>query len=137
MIKKTNFYCFLALIATFCLSFYKQSYALTFTEFVYSNAKTNNLKAIQTFLLRGYNIDAVDGNGLTALCYAIEYKDFNAYNNLIKLGANSNHKCTQNVNEQILQNYTQRNSAIQNTPKTKYTSDNNKLKIGGNNYAYN
>jgi hypothetical protein len=68
MIKKTNFYCFLALIATFCLSFHKQSYALTFTEFVYSNAKTNNLKVIKTFLSRGYNIDAIDSNGRTALC---------------------------------------------------------------------
>ena len=104
MIRKRTFIAFLSFLATFCLSS-RQSHALTFTEFVYNNAKTNNIKVIQSFLSKGYNIDAIDSNGFTALCYAIEYKDFNAYKNLKALGANSNHSCTQKVAPKTSENY--------------------------------
>lgn len=91
-----------AFLFMFCLQS-KQSYALTFTEFAYNNAKINNLKIIQKFLNRGYNIDTIDNKGLTALCYAIEYNDFNAYENLKKLGANPNHYCTTIIETEFFQ----------------------------------
>ena len=124
MIRKRTFIAFLSFLATFCLSS-RQSHALTFTEFVYNNAKTNNIKVIQSFLSKGYNIDAIDSNGFTALCYAIEYKDFNAYKNLKALGANSNHSCTQKVSPKTSENYSKRYYPIQLDKTTKLASKNN------------
>ena len=61
--------------------------AMSFAEFVYTQAKNNNLSTIKTYLSKGYPIDATDTDGNTALCYAIEYKDFNAYKNIKTLVA--------------------------------------------------
>lgn len=128
MIRKRTFITFLSLLATFCLSS-RQSYALTFTEFAYNNAKANNLKVIQSFLSKGYNIDAIDSNGFTALCYAIEYQDFNAYKNLKTLGANSNHPCTENINQKTSENYSKRYYSVQEDKTTKTASKHNRSLI--------
>ncbi len=141
MIKKNLFTFLSAILAIFCL-LPKQSIALTFTEFVYNNAKTDNLKNIQVFLQRGYNIDAIDSKGFTALCYSIENNDYNAYENLKKLGANTNHHCTQRILSNFNQEYaefTKSNKSNFNQKYTRFTQNhqtkvasknNNSLKIG-------
>lgn len=95
--------CFLS-ISTFT----PKANALSFAEFIYQNAKINNLNTIKTFLQRGYYIDATDTSGMTALCYAIELKDFEAYKRIKALGANSNHPCTQRTTEETTKHYAKR-----------------------------
>lgn len=73
-------------------------YAMSFTDFIYANASRGNVSAIKNYLYRGYNIDALDGNGMTALCYAVMRQDKRAYQVLKELGAVSDKDCMQRVN---------------------------------------
>ena len=67
------------LTTSFCLLNTQKANALSFAEFIYNNAKINNLNSIKHYLNKGYNIDAPDSNGYTALCHALELKDFTTY----------------------------------------------------------
>ncbi len=89
--------------------------AMTFAEFVYIQAKNNNLSTIKTYLSKGYPVDATDTDGNTALCYAIEYKDFNAYKNIKSLGASTNHPCTQRTTKEITDNFEKRYDVVNKT----------------------
>lgn len=89
--------------------------AMTFAEFVYIQAKNNNLSTIKTYLSKGYPIDATDTDGNTALCYAIEYKDFNAYKNIKSLGASTNHPCTQRTTKETTDNFEERYDVVNKT----------------------
>ena len=130
-IKKTIFRGFLCFLF---LAFYSpKANALSFAEFVYQNAKTNNLNTIKSYLSRGYYIDATDSSGMTALCYAIELKDFEAYKRIKSLGANQNHPCTKRTSEETTKHYAKRVAPVEQerlSKTAKATSSSNKSYIG-------
>ena len=71
--------------------------AMGLTEYMYFNASRGNLAAIQTYLRRGYNIDAPDSHGMTALCYAAYRQDIKAYQGLKRLGASDKKDCMRHL----------------------------------------
>ena len=73
--------------------------AMGLTDYIYFNASRGNLAAIQTYLRRGYNIDAPDRNGMTALCYAALRRDAKAYQGLRRLGASDKKDCMKRISQ--------------------------------------
>ena len=71
---------------------------MSLTDYIYYNAHRGNISAIKNYLHRGYNIDAPDAKGMTALCYAVARKDVRAYQQLKALGASSNKDCMRRIN---------------------------------------
>ncbi len=72
--------------------------AMSFAEYVYQNAKRGDMSGVRYYLQRGYDIDAVTSNGYTALCYAVESGNYQAYRQIRNLGANTKHRCMKVVN---------------------------------------
>ena len=67
--------------------------ALSFAEYAYRQAKAGHVSNIQSYLTKGYNVDAPDSNGFSALCMAVRDRDYQAYQNLLKLGAKTEQRC--------------------------------------------
>lgn len=80
-----------------------QAKAAYFSDFVYQNAKAGNLLIIKKFLNKGYSIDAVNPDGMTALCTAVYHKDYKVYKELRSLGANPAKECMERVDNQVKQ----------------------------------
>lgn len=104
--------------------------AVGLTEYMYLNASRGKLSAIQIYLRRGYNIDAPDKNGMTALCYAVIRQDTKAYRGLKQLGASDKSDCMRHINRyqsqkvQVHHTTTQRN-VVNNAPSAAtFHSDN-------------
>jgi len=86
---------FMMLFGQICLA-----RAMSLTDYIYLNASRGKFSAIQTYLRRGYNIDAPDRNGMTALCYAAMRHDARAYQGLKRLGASDKKDCMRRVAQQ-------------------------------------
>ena len=56
--------------------------AMYFSDFVYQSARRGSSTAVTKFLEQGYDIDAVNPDGKTAVCLAIEKNDFTSYNRI-------------------------------------------------------
>ena len=137
MINRVKFLFLFALFAVFVQI--RNVYAISLTEYLYLNATRGNLTTIQNYLKRGYNVDATDGNGMTALCYAVVRKDMRAYQILKKLGASSHKECMRNIGERQTQGQTQRvqrlSSTTRRTMQTRTASS--RIASGGDNTAKN
>src|SRR5574344_786825 len=60
---------------------------------IYQAASENKITKLNELMRLGYPIDARDGEGMTALCTAVENGDDDAYELLLKYGANQNSNC--------------------------------------------
>ncbi|MBO4284985.1 MAG: S8 family serine peptidase [Alphaproteobacteria bacterium] len=85
--------CFL--VAALLFSKAASAYATETAQLFYENAKRGDTAAVQSLLLEGNRIDAVDKNGDTALCLALKKNDMATYNRLRAFGVNANHACVQ------------------------------------------
>lgn len=94
-------------VAMFCGSA-KAAKTMYFSDFLYSSAQRGNISVIQSYLAKGYSVDAVTPDGMTALCYSIYRKNFSVYRNLRSLGANQNHYCMQKVDEATAEDFARR-----------------------------
>lgn len=74
--------------------------AMYFSDFVYQSARRGASSSVIKFMEQGYDIDAVNPNGKTALCLAIDNNDFTSYNRIRKMGANAEPKCLKKVNKE-------------------------------------
>ena len=78
----------------FCLIFHvSQAAAIPFADYVYQNVRRGNISAVERYLRKGYNIDAVDTRGMTALCQAVANDDNVTYRRLKRLGASPEQRC--------------------------------------------
>lgn len=109
--------------------------AMSWTDYVYFNASHGRLAAIQTYMRRGYNIDAQDGQGMTALCYAALKHDMKAYQALKRLGASDKKKCMQRVASQQVESkrYVKRQPVSDSDPivAVSRSDDTEKYVLGG------
>lgn len=64
---------------------------------MYALAVQGNVPALRAAVQRGLNIDSLDRNGDTALCYAVRQRNYTAYNTLRAAGANPNPPCMQQI----------------------------------------
>ena len=71
----------------------KSACAATFADYVYNRAKAGDASSISYYVSRGYNINAKNPDGMTALCRAVAEKNLRAYKLLKELGASENVKC--------------------------------------------
>jgi len=71
--------------------------AISFADYVYHNIQRGNVSQVKSYLVRGYNIDAVNPNGMSALCIAVERRDARTYQQLLRLGASPRHYCMNKV----------------------------------------
>lgn len=71
----------------------------TAKEAIYQAAIKNRTDLLQKYHDLRYNIDSVDSEGMTALCSALKNRENRAYHLLISFGANPNHSCVQQVQQ--------------------------------------
>ena len=71
---------------------------------IYLYASTSNVSGIQR-LTNNYGIDALDKNGNTALCYAINNNDIKTYKALMKMGAKSHNYCMKKLSKTAKQSF--------------------------------
>ncbi len=82
--------------------------AMYFSDFVYQSARRGSSTAVTKFLEQGYDIDAVNPDGKTALCLAIEKNDFTSYNRIRRLGADDEPSCLKKVNRKTAKYFADR-----------------------------
>jgi hypothetical protein len=66
---------------------------------IYKAAVNNKPEIIEAYLVRGYNIDSLDEEGLSALCSAKENGEDEAYNLLVKYGADEYAECMEKAKD--------------------------------------
>ena len=87
------------------MSIISSSYAISFADYAYMTARQGRLSTLASYIAKGYSIDAVDANGMTALCQAVVRKDYATYQKLKNLGASSNVDCMKRVENTAAQRY--------------------------------
>ncbi|MBO5039308.1 MAG: autotransporter domain-containing protein [Alphaproteobacteria bacterium] len=97
---KKTLYCLEMAVLFLCLMTF-QAKAAYFSDFVYQNVKAGNVLIIKKFLDKGYNIDAVNPDGMTALCSSVYYKDYKVYSQLRAMGANPRKQCMERVDGMV------------------------------------
>lgn len=70
---------------------------LSFNE-MYAHASRGNLTVLNNAILRGMNINAVNGDGDTGICVAIRRGDHIAYESFRNTGAHTRPRCLNNIN---------------------------------------
>mgnify|MGYP000161666306 CR=1 FL=1 len=70
---------------------------LSFNE-MYAHASRGNLTVLNNAILRGMNINAVNGDGDTGICVAIRRGDHIAYESFRNTGAHTYPRCLNNIN---------------------------------------
>lgn len=70
---------------------------LSFNE-MYAHASRGNLTVLNNAILRGMNINAVNGDGDTGICVAVRRGDHIAYESFRNTGAHTRPKCLNNIN---------------------------------------
>jgi len=102
------------------------SYAISFADYVYQSVKTGHISAVRQYMRQGYNINAVNSEGMSALCTAAYNRDFVTYNRLVRLGASENVDCLQKVDVAEMKTtekqYVVRSNQQQNTTYVRRTS---------------
>ena len=87
-----------------------EAVGMSFADYVYQSARYGRISNIQNYMRKGYNINAVNPNGMSALCQAVENRDYNAYRRLIQLGASPHVRCMERVDVERMR-YAERRSA--------------------------
>ena len=64
---------------------------------IYMYALSGNIKALQKLKASGYDLEATNPKGNTALCSAVLLKDVKAYNTLVEVGADLNSECMEKI----------------------------------------
>ena len=82
--------------------------AMSFAEYVYQSAQRGDMSDVRHYMQRGYNIDATNSDGYTALCYAVENGNYQAYQQIRMLGADVKHRCMEVVNADKAKMFEQR-----------------------------
>ena len=103
-------------------------FAMPFADYVYMNVKRGNESDVKKYLSKGYNIDAVNPQGYTALCMAVDDNDFATYKRLRRMGAQKDVDCMQFTNQTFVQDYEQRYIPTENEPKAAVVKEDNTLK---------
>jgi len=75
-----------------------EAVTMSFADYVYQSARYGKVDNIQYYMRKGYNINAINSNGMSALCRAVANQDYNAYHRLIQLGASPHVSCMSRVN---------------------------------------
>ncbi|MDR1694210.1 MAG: ankyrin repeat domain-containing protein [Lactobacillaceae bacterium] len=90
---------------------------------MYGYASSGNVRALRAAVQRGMNIDTVDRNGDTGLCYAIKRNNKTAYNAFRAAGSNPKHGCTQNIPRQQYNSFMNSSGVVglEETPRAAYT----------------
>lgn len=109
MMKKHIFGFCLALGVFFCAT---SANAMYFADFAYQKMREGNVSAVRKYLGKGYAIDAVNSDGMTALCQAVNEDDYVTYRKLRRLGANEKHRCMQSVDRQRAAEFAERYSPL-------------------------
>lgn len=73
------------------------AHAIPFADYAYLAARHGKTSALYPYIAKGYSIDAVNPDGMTALCQAVISKDSRAYQRLKALGASSNVDCMNRI----------------------------------------
>lgn len=73
------------------------AHAIPFADYAYLAARHGKTSALYDYIAKGYSIDAVNPDGMTALCQAVISKDSRAYQRLKALGASSNVDCMNRI----------------------------------------
>ena len=60
---------------------------------VYDYVKRRDINGLRKAQMYGLNIDSENNNGETALCYTIYQKDYQGYDMLVSLHADTNPRC--------------------------------------------
>jgi hypothetical protein len=68
-------------------------------------AYTRDTASLKQLVDKGYDIDAVDGEGDSALCAAVYDKDTEAFNLLASFGADLNHDCVRQMSDEIKRDF--------------------------------
>ena len=69
---------------------------------LYQYASSGDFRTLRS---AGSNINASDSNGQTAICYAINNRDYVAYKNLVMLNADEHPACVKNIPEQDYEDF--------------------------------
>ncbi|MBR2274372.1 MAG: autotransporter outer membrane beta-barrel domain-containing protein [Alphaproteobacteria bacterium] len=104
MLLKRFLFCFL-LVVTDLFAATSLGQALPFADYVYQNVRQGKIAAVQSYLDKGYRIDAVNHQGKTALCLAAENQDYASYRKLIRMGASVHHNCMSEVDMRTFSSY--------------------------------
>lgn len=93
---------------------------------MYGYAASGNVRVLRAAVQRGLNIDAMDRNGNTGLCYAILKGDKVAYNAFRAAGANPQPPCVQNINQHQYGNFTDSYgvAGVEESPRAAYNQFN-------------
>lgn len=73
--------------------------AATFADYVYQNVRRGNISNIKAYMAKGYNINATNSRGMTALCQAVDDENYVAYSRLRQLGSSVKSDCMQRVDD--------------------------------------
>jgi len=73
------------------------AHAISFADYAYLAARHGKISTLYPYIAKGYSIDAVNPDGMTALCQAVVSKDTRAYQRLKALGASSNVDCMNRI----------------------------------------
>ncbi|MCM1322751.1 MAG: autotransporter domain-containing protein [Acetobacter sp.] len=85
---------------------------VSFADFAFEKVKNNRVELVKSLIDKGYSIDAVNSEGLTALCQSVQAKDYETYRRLRRLGASAEHKCMQKQDTKIVNKF-----ALQYSPE--------------------
>ncbi|MBP5698044.1 MAG: autotransporter domain-containing protein, partial [Alphaproteobacteria bacterium] len=109
--------------------------AVSFADYVYQNVRRGNVKAVKPYLAKGYSIDAVNPEGMSALCQAVVNKDYITYQRLRQLGASSNKDCMKRVDNRVSKSYEAKpvvqSSAATTTTKVSSSDHTTAYVVGG------
>ncbi len=88
------------------------AYAISFADYAFQNIQKGREEAVKSFLNKGYSVDAVNEEGMTALCQSVKAKDYTVYRKLRRLGANANHQCISSLDAETVKDFDERYSPI-------------------------
>lgn len=74
---------------------------------IYQLASSGNFREIQNSISAGNSINSEDTNGLNAICYAIQNRNYVAYKNLVLLKADEHPSCIKRIPEQAYEEFKQ------------------------------
>lgn len=88
------------------------AYAISVSDYLFQNMHKGREETVKVLLSKGYSVDAVNADGMTALCQAIKAKDYASYRKLRRLGANAKHKCVSSLNAETVKDFDERYSPL-------------------------
>lgn len=86
--------------------------AVSVSDYIFQNIHKGHEATVKALLNKGHSVDAVNSEGLTALCQAVKTKDYEAYRKLRRLGANAKHKCVSSLDAETVKDFDERYSPL-------------------------